>query len=81
MSEEIICYGTRWCGHSRRSRAVMEACGVTYRWVDIDRDPEGRAFVEQVNRGMRSVPTICFPDGEILVEPSDRQLRNKLGIE
>jgi len=79
MSEEIVCYGTAWCGHTRRSRAVLDACGAAYRWVDIDRDAAGRAFVEQVNRGMRSVPTICFPDGAILVEPSDDQLRQKLG--
>jgi mycoredoxin len=81
MSEEkIVCYGTAWCGHTRRSRAVMDACGALYRWVDIERDAEGRAFVEQVNRGSRSVPTICFPDGSILVEPSDEELRKKLGL-
>jgi mycoredoxin len=58
---------------------VLDACGVAYRWVDIDRDPEGRAFVEQVNQGFCSVPTICFPDGSVLVEPSDEKLREKLG--
>ena len=77
--ETIVCYGTSWCGHTRRSRAVLDACGACYRWVDIDKDAEGRAFVEQANRGMRSVPTICFPDGAVLVEPSDEQLRQKLG--
>jgi mycoredoxin len=77
--EKIVCYGTAWCGHTRRSRALMDACGTVYRWVDIDQDAEGRAFVEQVNRGLHSVPTICFPDGTVLVEPSDEQLRNKLG--
>ena len=77
--DEIVCYGTTWCGQTRRSRAVLAACGATYRWVDIDQDAAGRTLVEQLNRGNRSVPTICFPDGSVLVEPSDEQLRMKLG--
>jgi mycoredoxin len=57
----------------------LDACGVTYHWIDIDRDSAAGRFVEQVNHGYRSVPTIVFPDGSILVEPSDEQLRRKLG--
>ena len=49
-------------------------------WVDIDNDTEGARYVQEVNRGYRSVPTICFPDGTILVEPSDEALRSKLGL-
>lgn len=75
----IVVYGTTWCGATRRCRALFESCGIAYRWVDIDRDAEAGRFVEQVNRGYRSVPTIVFPDGSILVEPSDEQLRRKLG--
>lgn len=75
----IIVYGTTWCGQTRRALSCLEACGVPYRWVDIDRDAEGRRYVEEVNRGFRSVPTIVFPDGSILVEPSEAQLRAKLG--
>ena len=37
-------------------------------------------FVEQVNNGNRSVPTIVFPDGSILVEPTVQQLKDKLGV-
>ena len=80
MSEtQIVVYGTSWCGATRRCRSFIESCGIVYRWIDIDQDAEGRRFVEQVNRGYHSVPTIVFPDGSILVEPSDEQLRSKLG--
>jgi glutaredoxin len=48
--------------------------------VDIDQDPEGREYVMKVNDGSRSVPTIVFPDGSILVEPSNAELAEKLGI-
>jgi mycoredoxin len=49
--------------------------------LNIDKDPEARKAVEQMNRGMRSVPTLVFPDGSILVEPSTYQLQQKLGLD
>ncbi|GAB4558930.1 MAG: thioredoxin-disulfide reductase [Anaerolineales bacterium] len=49
--------------------------------MDVDADPEAMAFVEQVNKGMRSIPTIIFPDGSVLVEPSNAQLAEKLGMQ
>jgi mycoredoxin len=76
----ITLYGTRWCFDSRRSRRVLDRHNIPYTYIDIDENLEGRRFVEQVNRGFRSVPTIVFPDGSILVEPSDEVLRARLGI-
>lgn len=78
---EIIVYGTNWCFDSRRARTFLDQHKIAYRWVDIDLDAQARAFVEQVNNGYRSVPTIIFPDGSKLVEPSLRQLMQKFGLE
>ncbi len=83
MSEpqgKIIMYGTTWCYGTRRAREVLEKNQIPYEWIDIDQDPEGRKYVESVNRGYRSVPTIVFPDGSILVEPSNAELCRKLGV-
>ena len=49
--------------------------------MDINRDAKGRTFVEETNDGELSVPTLSFPDGKILVEPSISELADKLGIE
>jgi len=78
--EVIIIYGTSWCGDTRRARAFFVKQGISYQWIDIDYDESGRHLVEQINHGNRSVPTILFPDGEILVEPSEEQLRLKFSI-
>jgi mycoredoxin len=77
---EIVVYGTTWCYDSRRARTVLDQNNIPYRWIDIDQDMEGRKFVEQVNNGFRSVPTIIFPDGSMLVEPSNTTLKAKLGL-
>lgn len=75
---DLVVYATGWCPDCLRARKILDQRGVHYRWIDIDKDPAGRAFVEKVNRGMRSVPTIVFPDGETLVEPSNARLAEKL---
>ena len=78
--EQIVFYGTHWCPDSHRSINFLNRHQIAYRWVDIDQDLDGRAFVQKVNRGRASVPTILFPDGDLLVEPSDRELAAKLEL-
>jgi len=78
--DEIIMYGTMWCGDTRRARRFMDENHIVYRWVDIDQDLQARKFVESVNHSFRSVPTIIFPDGSMLVEPTYRELAEKFGI-
>ena len=79
MKEIIIMYGTSWCGDCHRSRRLLDRHEIPYTWIDIDRDPEAKAYVREVNDGRQIVPTILFPDGDILVEPSDRELAAKVG--
>jgi mycoredoxin len=77
-SERITVYGTPWCGDCRRALRVLDQHQASYNYVDIESDDEARTYVEQVNRGYRSVPTILFPDGSVLVEPSAMVLSQKL---
>jgi mycoredoxin len=80
-SNIITIYATEWCWDCRRARKFFEKQGISYRWVDIDHDVNAEKFVTQTNRGMRSVPTIVFPDGSILVEPSSEQLQRMIDIQ
>jgi mycoredoxin len=77
-SNIITIYATEWCGDCRQARKIIDKLRVPYRWVDIDDDQQAEQFVKRTNQGMRSVPTIVFPDGDILVEPSNLQLERKL---
>jgi glutaredoxin-like protein len=70
----ITMYATRWCGDCRRARRWFDAHGISYDVIDIDRDGQAATYVMQVNGGMRSVPTIVFPDESVLVEPTSREL-------
>ncbi|MAT43157.1 MAG: NrdH-redoxin [Anaerolineaceae bacterium] len=78
MEKGIIVYGTRWCGDTRRAKKVFENMDIEYEWIDIDKDKDAEIFVKETNNGYRSVPTILFPDGSILVEPKNADLEEKL---
>ena len=78
--QKITVYGTDWCGDCFRTRQFLKNHAIDYIFINIDQDKDGEQFVLKNNRGMRSVPTILFEDGVILVEPSNRELAAKLGI-
>ena len=77
-ADAIRFYATPWCGDCRRAKRVFEALGVGYTYVDIEQDVHATRLVRELNSGMRSVPTIVFPDGTVLTEPTNAELEAKL---
>ncbi len=77
----LTLYGTQWCKDCKRSKAFLGEHRIPYTLVDIEEDAEAMAYVEKVNNGTRSVPTMVFPDGSVLVEPSNAALAEKLGLQ
>jgi glutaredoxin-like protein len=76
--EQIRVYGTRWCPDCMRVKQVFSRHKIAFDWIDIEQDEQACAYVEKVNGGYQSVPTILFPDGSILVEPANGVLEKKL---
>lgn len=77
---DITVYGAPWCPDCKRSKKFLSEHRVTYDWVDIDADAGALGRVEAIQGGGRSIPTIVFPDGTTLIEPSDEELARKLGL-
>ena len=74
----IQVYATKYCPDCHRAKKILDQRGVPYNYIDAGQDDDALAYIEQVNNGMRIVPTIVFPDGDILVEPSNQELNAKL---
>lgn len=73
----VALYGAEWCGDCRRSKRLLDRLGVHYEWIDVSRDEEaGREAVAL--SGRHNIPVISLPDGKVLVEPADRELREAL---
>jgi mycoredoxin len=74
----ITVYATSGCADCMMAKFVLDSQGANYEWVDIDKEPSAAETVLELNGGYRVVPTIVFPDGRVLVEPSRRQLEAAL---
>ena len=80
MAHHITVYGTTWCSDCKRAKRFLGDQQVEYKWIDVEQNAEARTFVEDHNDGKTIIPTILFDDGSILVEPSNAQLAQKLGL-
>jgi len=76
----IVVYSTVWCPDCKRAKQFFGEQRVTYTNVDIEHDKKAMEFIEKINSGMHIIPTIVFPDGEVLVEPSNAELARKLDL-
>ncbi|MGH3314083.1 MAG: mycoredoxin [Streptomyces sp.] len=79
MSGNVTMYSTTWCGYCRRLKGQMERAGIAYTEVNIELDPESADFVGKANGGNQTVPTVLFPDGSTLTNPSLAQVKEKIG--
>ena len=74
-------YGAVWCPDCKRAKQFFGEHRIEYKYIDIDDNPTAQAEIEKINDGNQSIPTILFPDGNILVEPSNAELATQLGIQ
>src|SRR5690348_6750845 len=70
VPETLTMYSTSWCGYCRRLKSQLERDGIPYVEIDIERTPDAAEFVERINGGNRTVPTVHFPNGTALTNPS-----------
>jgi mycoredoxin len=78
MSDSVTMYSTPWCGYCHRLRGQLDREGISYEVIDIEQHPEAAAFVESVNNGNQTVPTLVYPDGTAQTNPSVIQVKEKL---
>ena len=71
-------YSTPWCGYCHRLKGQLNRAGIEFAEVDIEQVPEAARIVEKVNNGNQTVPTVVFPDGTAMTNPSLAQVAEKL---
>ena len=76
----ITMYGAHWCPDCTRAKQFFGEHRIEYNYIDIDKEPDSVPFIQSLNDGMRIIPTILFPDGTKLAEPSNAELAAALDI-
>ncbi len=74
---QIVIYTTDYCSDCIRTKKFFDTNNIPHLRVGLEGNAEATEFVLKVNHGYRSVPTIVFPDGSILVEPNWEELKAK----
>jgi mycoredoxin len=74
----VTMYSTTWCGYCKRLKRLLDREGIAYDEVNIEEDDSAAEFVMGVNGGNRTVPTVLFPNGAALTNPSIDQVRAAL---
>ncbi|MET9336993.1 mycoredoxin [Nonomuraea sp. NPDC003804] len=74
----LTVYTTTWCGPCKRLKSQLTREGIAYETVDIERDPAAAEFVMSVNNGNQTVPTVVFPDGTAVTNPSVNEVKARL---
>ncbi|MFL6051323.1 MAG: mycoredoxin [Actinoallomurus sp.] len=78
VTGELTMYTTTWCGFCRRLKTQLAREGIHMVEVDIERDPAAAEFVMSVNGGNQTVPTVVFPDGTAVANPSAKEVKARL---
>jgi mycoredoxin len=78
VSGQLTMYTTPWCGFCRNLKKQLARDGIEMTEVDIERDEAAAEYVMSVNGGNQTVPTVVFPDGTAMTNPSAAQVKKKL---
>jgi mycoredoxin len=78
VSGQLTMYTTSRCGFCRNLKSQLARDGIEMVEVDIERDEAAAEFVMSVNGGNQTVPTVVFPDGTALTNPSAAQVKAQL---
>lgn len=74
----VTMYTTTWCGYCTRLKHGLEREGISFSEVNIELDDAAAELVMSVNGGNRTVPTLVFPDGTALTNPTVAQVKAQL---
>jgi mycoredoxin len=76
----LTMYSTSWCGYCHRLKRQLEREGIAYSEVDIEQEPAAADYVMSVNGGNQTVPTVVFPDGTAVTNPSLAEVKARLVV-
>ena len=78
MLDEIVVYGHTTCPLIGPIKGLLTQSKVKFEYIDIHQDKASADRVRAINNGNESVPTLVFPDGSTMTEPTIRELKSKL---
>ena len=63
---DIKLYGTEWCSDCKRCKKFFGEQRIPYEFINIEEDSDGQAYVQKLQNGGLTIPTIIFADGSVV---------------
>ncbi len=73
--------GTSLSSSSYAIRDFLAGNQVPYQWIDLDRDGPARELASSIAPGLSQLPIVWLSDGSAMVQPSVRELAERLGMQ
>lgn len=65
---QIKMYGADWCSDCINAKKFLNSRGVDFDYIIITDNPAASAFLERVNNGKKTIPTLVV-NGEVYANP------------
>lgn len=78
--EGIRVVGPRWSLRDYQVRNFLSRNQVPYVWLDPERDDQAVALLQKFGVADSKLPVVLFPDGGSLVQPTDGELAERVGL-
>jgi thioredoxin reductase (NADPH) len=72
--------GTLWSASSHDVKDFLSRNRIPYQWLDIEIDSEANKLVDGLQDDGKQLPAVFFPDGEVIYNPNNQILANKVGL-
>ncbi len=79
--EGIRVIGNRWSPHSHQAKDFLARNQIPYQWMDIELSSEAQQLVEYADCDKLHLPLVLFADGSSLMQPSNVQIAEKIGLQ
>ncbi|HQY22059.1 MAG TPA: response regulator, partial [Ignavibacteria bacterium] len=73
--------GSRWSGVCYSAKEFLSRNLIPYQWIDIDIDEKMKEQALSLTGDINNLPVILFPDGTSLINPSNNEIAEKVGLQ
>lgn len=81
QTSQIRVVGHRWSERSHAIKTFLARNHVPYRWLDVERDEEGRRMQSIADAGADDLPLVLLPSGATLTAPATVEVADALGLQ
>src|SRR6266850_3013396 len=78
--EGLRVVGSRFSPQSHQTRDFLVRNCVPFEWLDVERDEEARRLLGRPDEKSSRLPIVVFPDGTQLIQPTNEEIAQKIGL-